>query len=236
MDRRDFIKKLCGITGGLALPAVAQAKTSEVRQVVTGRKGRGYLLQEAFPLFELVLMNAGASTEFPLDFMAPGSEPIISAYKTKFRQINKSIGSDYICLPTYDISAEGDSPAEVHLNLMDKLETEARELLCGAGNITSRHSFINEYKDVKSFKNNVQSYAEANNLFDDKITYIIDDRMYIAVIHRVGNLVAPVREPPEVFRDAEGKYYTYTNMGFAVLDNKYIIVGRRLHKELEAIC
>ena len=61
-------------------------------------------------IFEAIRLEAGASSEFPLDFIAPGSEKDFVAYTipNHGRIAERHVEGDYVIVPTYDVGASID--------------------------------------------------------------------------------------------------------------------------------
>src|SRR5690606_11925606 len=63
-----------------------------------------------FNIFEPIQVEANASTEFPLDFLAPGTERDFVAYTipNHGRIPERHVEGDYVTVPTFDIGASID--------------------------------------------------------------------------------------------------------------------------------
>ena len=61
-------------------------------------------------IFEAIRLESGASSEFPLDFIAPGSEKDFVAYTipNHGRIAERHVEGDYVIVPTYDVGASID--------------------------------------------------------------------------------------------------------------------------------
>lgn len=87
---------------------VALAAQRELAKALTSPLRQGVLKGDIIAgIFEPVNFEAGASVEFPLDFLSPGSEKDFVAYTipTTGRIPEKHIEGDYVMVHTYDVGA-----------------------------------------------------------------------------------------------------------------------------------
>src|SRR5688500_16884073 len=61
-------------------------------------------------IFERVKLDSNASSEFPLDFLAPGTEKDYVAYTIPYhgRIPERNIEGDYVMVPTYEVGSSID--------------------------------------------------------------------------------------------------------------------------------
>lgn len=87
------------------------AATAELAQALELPLRQGVLSGDILDgIFEPLQMEPGASTEFPLDFLAPGTEKNFVAYTipNHGRIPERHVEGDYVIVPTYDIGASID--------------------------------------------------------------------------------------------------------------------------------
>ena len=90
---------------------VALAATAELAKALALPLRRGLMSGDILNnIFEAIRMEAGAATEFPLDFISPGSEKDFVAYTipNHGRIPERHVEGDYVIVPTYDIGASID--------------------------------------------------------------------------------------------------------------------------------
>ena len=90
---------------------VALAATAELAKALELPLRRGLMSGDILNnIFEAIRMEAGAATEFPLDFISPGSEKDFVAYTipNHGRIPERHVEGDYVIVPTYDIGASID--------------------------------------------------------------------------------------------------------------------------------
>jgi len=90
---------------------VALAATAELAKALELPLRQGLLSGDILGnIFEAIQMAPGASTEFPLDFIAPGTERDFVAYTipNHGRIPERHVEGDYVIVPTYDIGASID--------------------------------------------------------------------------------------------------------------------------------
>ena len=89
----------------------ALAATAELARALELPLRKGLLSGDILNnIFEPIRMEPGASTEFPLDFLSPGSEKDFVAYTipNHGRIPERHVEGDYVIVPTYDIGASID--------------------------------------------------------------------------------------------------------------------------------
>ena len=89
----------------------ALAATAELARALELPLRKGLLAGDILNnIFEPIRMEPGASTEFPLDFLSPGSEKDFVAYTipNHGRIPERHVEGDYVIVPTYDIGASID--------------------------------------------------------------------------------------------------------------------------------
>jgi hypothetical protein len=89
----------------------ALAATAELARALELPLRKGLLSGDILNnIFEPIQMAPGASTEFPLDFLSPGSEKDFVAYTipNHGRIPERHVEGDYVIVPTYDIGASID--------------------------------------------------------------------------------------------------------------------------------
>jgi len=90
---------------------VALAATAELAKALELPLRKGLLSGDILSgVFEPIALEAGASPEFPLDFISPGSEKDFVAYTipNHGRIPERHVEGDYVIVPTYDIGASID--------------------------------------------------------------------------------------------------------------------------------
>ena len=90
---------------------VALAATAELAKALELPLRKGLMSGDVLNnIFEAIRMEPGASTEFPLDFISPGSEKDFVAYTipNHGRIPERHVEGDYVIVPTYDIGASID--------------------------------------------------------------------------------------------------------------------------------
>ena len=87
---------------------VAQAATMELGKALELPLRKGVLSGDITDgIFETVVLEAGAVPEFPLDFVAPGTEDQYVAYTSTHHGYipQKHVEGDYVTMPTYPVTA-----------------------------------------------------------------------------------------------------------------------------------
>ena len=96
---------------GSAQKEVAMAATAELAKALELPLRKGLLSGDILGgIFEPIALEAGASPEFPLDFISPGSEKDFVAYTipNHGRIPERHVEGDYVIVPTYDVGASID--------------------------------------------------------------------------------------------------------------------------------
>lgn len=105
---QDLLVKSGSLDKTVALPALYEvAKAAEV----VLRKGN--LIGDIFsPIFTRIPLTGNATSEFPLDLLAPGTEKNYVAYTIPHQGYipQRSVAGDYVQVPVYDIGAAIDWP------------------------------------------------------------------------------------------------------------------------------
>lgn len=82
-------------------------------------------------IFERVKIDTGSTTEFPLDFLAPGTEKDFNAYTLPYhgRIPERSIEGDYVMVPTFEIGNSIDWPLKYARDARWDVITRATQVL-----------------------------------------------------------------------------------------------------------
>ena len=117
-----------------AVAELAKALETPLRQGVMS----GDILQG---IFETVNLAPGASPEFPLDFLSPGTEKDFVAYTipNHGRLPERHVEGDYVMVPTYDIGAS--------IDWLLKYARDARWDVVGRAMDVMRQSFVKKMND-----------------------------------------------------------------------------------------
>lgn len=92
-------------------------------------------------IFEAIQLQPGATSEFPLDFLAPGTEKDFVAYTlpNHGRIPERTIEGDYVMVPTYDIGAS--------IDFLLKYARDARWDVVGKATQVLQNSFVKKMND-----------------------------------------------------------------------------------------
>lgn len=92
-------------------------------------------------IFETVRLNQGASSEFPLDFLAPGTEKNFVAYTipNHGRIPERHVEGDFVMIPTYDIGGS--------IDMLLKYARDARWDVVGRAIEVLRSGFVQKIND-----------------------------------------------------------------------------------------
>jgi len=99
------------IQSGSLNKAEALAAQAELAVALTLPLRQGVLSGDILDgIFEVIRLQAGATNEFPLDFLPPGQEKDFVAYTipNHGRIPERHVEGDYVIVPTYDIGASID--------------------------------------------------------------------------------------------------------------------------------
>lgn len=92
-------------------------------------------------IFEVIQLASGATSEFPLDFLAPGTEGDFVAYTlpNHGRIPERHVEGDYVMVPTYDIGAS--------IDFLLKYARDARWDVVGRATDVLQKSFVKKMND-----------------------------------------------------------------------------------------
>ena len=92
-------------------------------------------------IFEAIQLDPGATSEFPLDFLAPGTESEFVAYTipNHGRIPERHVEGDYVMVPTYDIGAS--------IDFLLKYARDARWDVVGRATEVLQKSFVKKMND-----------------------------------------------------------------------------------------
>lgn len=102
----DLIRK-----SGSQNPAESYAAVAELAQALELPLRKGIMDGDILGgIFEVINLEPGATSEFPLDFLSPGSEKDFVAYTipNQGRIPERHIEGDYVMIPTYDVGSSID--------------------------------------------------------------------------------------------------------------------------------
>lgn len=118
----------------IAMSEVAKALTLPLRQGIMD----GDILGN---IYEAAQLAPGATSEFPLDLLAPGTEQDFVAYTipNHGRIPERSVQGDYVMIPTYDIGAS--------IDFLLKYARDARWDVVGRATQILRDSFVKKMND-----------------------------------------------------------------------------------------
>lgn len=117
-----------------AMAEVAKALTLPLRQGIMDGENLG-------GIYEAIQLQTGATSEFPLDFLAPGTEKDFVAYTlpNHGRIPERTIEGDYVMVPMYDIGSS--------IDFLLKYARDARWDIVGKATKVLRDSFVKKLND-----------------------------------------------------------------------------------------
>ena len=130
------------IKAGSMVRAESLAATSEIAKALELPLRKGVLDGDITNgIFETVRLNQGASSEFPLDFLAPGTEKNFVAYTipNHGRIPERHVEGDFVMIPTYDIGGS--------IDMLLKYARDARWDVVGRAMEVLRSGFAQKIND-----------------------------------------------------------------------------------------
>lgn len=122
--------------------AESLAATAELATALQTPLRQGVLVGDILgPIYEAVTMAPGATTEWPLDFLTPGTEKDFVAYTipNHGRIPERHVEGDYVQIPTYDIGAA--------IDWLLKYARDARWDIVGRAMEVMRTQFVKKLND-----------------------------------------------------------------------------------------
>jgi hypothetical protein len=226
-NRRLFLKAILG------LPLLAGAKRASAKEKDTKLpKKRGHHLLLASRLFERYRIYPGQLAEVVLDELPPDTpravfmDPLDRYTRIPRRWEN---GNCYCYVPRYEIQEEDDHPYELAHRLHDRIEEDCRALLIAAGQFNTV-----AYGKLPEIHQKIR-----RDLGDDCLIF----NRWIGPAPHFYRYTVGVKKAPEnlqmfVFSEPELyaaykldnkivlKSFAYIEMGLAVVNHKFISIGR----------
>ena len=235
MNRRDWFKV---VTASIPIPFLANAE----RLMAAEPPKQERVIQDIMPgfypteFFDVVKIEAGQTTEFPIDFVLPKnttpSAYVIPNHAREACIANPYPGRDYdVWIPTYDIGAADDGQdgrlvlSNVITALHNKLKLDASHILFTAG---EQNPIIQAETSEKSLRKTWLRFRKIYSPDKIDLKSFSYNGYTVTVNRKAGSCVMPVRVEPEVHVDPTLKngLYGWMEFGLAVLKSEAVLLGK----------